>query len=264
MVMAVFAASWLVLARAEPARPVETGQVRKVAGEQSYPWYDPESGRLMPILSQPDLGGGWLDSIGEWLGRKFAWIPRMFERLGRWLAGLNVWRIRGVAGLGDLIAIGLVLMVLAVLIVILLELLRRYRPTPADPLAKSVVLRSGEGARIEGLPAGTGFDASDPWAEAARRRARGDYSGAVVYVFASQLRTLDRLNLIRLVPGRTGRQLVRSVGDRRLRAWVEPTLRLFEAVYYGHRPPSPEAFEAAWTQAEAFQRHLAGGAEGDR
>src|SRR5262249_15502550 len=54
--------------------------------------------------------------------------------------------------------------------------------------------------------------------------------------------------------GRTGRQYVRSVADPALRAVVEPTLRLFETVYYGRRVPSAEAFEAVWTLAEGWQR----------
>ncbi len=250
-------AACLVFAGAEPSQPAENSQVRAVAAKETFPWYDADSGGLKPILSQPDLGGGWLASVGDWFGRKLAWVPQMFRRLGRWLSGLNGWQIRGVAGLGDLIAIGLVLLVLAILVVILMEMLRRYRPTVAAPVAGSVVLRAGEGSRIEGLPADAGFDATDPWAEAARRRARGDHAGAIVYLFAYQLLALDRLSMIRLIPGRTGRQLVKSVGDRQLRGWVEPTLRLFEAVYYGHRSPSPEAFEAAWTDAEAFQQRVA-------
>ena len=71
--------------------------------------------------------------------------------------------------------------------------------------------------------------------------------------------TLDRLRLIRLVPGRTGRQLIRTIVDPQWRACVAPTLRLFESVYYGRRTPTREAFEAVWTSAEAFERRVAAG-----
>jgi hypothetical protein len=118
---------------------------------------------------------------------------------------------------------------------------------------------TGTTARIEGLPAGVGFDVNDPLAEARRLRDLGDLSGAVVYLFAHQLLSLDRVKQVRLVPGRTGRQLVRSVVDRNLRRCVEPTFRLFEAVYYGHHAPSPRGFEAAWALAQEFERHLAAG-----
>ena len=90
-----------------------------------------------------------------------------------------------------------------------------------------------------------------------RRRREGDYAGAVVYLFAHQLLTLDRLEKIRLTPGKTGRQLVRSVKEKPWRDPVEPTLRLFEAVYYGHQKISAEAFEGVWALAEAFERRAA-------
>jgi Domain of unknown function (DUF4129) len=263
MAHALAVATCLIFASAEPSGSVENSHIRVIADEQSFAWYDGATGQLRPILPAPDLGGGRLQAAVEWIASKLAWVPRMFRGIGRWLRGLNIWRIPGVGGLGDLIAIGLVLLVLAALVVILMELLRRYRPPVAAPISSSVTLRAGEGSRIEGLPAGAGFDASDPWAEATRRRARGDYSGAIIYLFAYQLLALNRLNAIRLIPGRTGRQLVRSVGDRQLRGWVEPTLRLFEAVYYGHRPPSPEAFEAAWVHAQAFQERVAGQREAE-
>ena len=99
--------------------------------------------------------------------------------------------------------------------------------------------------------------AGDPWDEARRLRGLGDYAGAVVYLFAHQLLALERARQVRLVPGRTGRQLVRSVADRALGAAVEPTLRMFEAVYYGRRAPTVEAFEAVWAQVGAFERALA-------
>jgi hypothetical protein len=50
---------------------------------------------------------------------------------------------------------------------------------------------------------------------------------------------------------------VRAIGADDVRRQVEPTLRLFEAAYYGQRPPQPDAFELAWTQAEALERQLA-------
>ena len=69
------------------------------------------------------------------------------------------------------------------------------------------------------MPAGVGMDVSDPWAETLRLRREGDYAGAVVYLFAHQLLTLNRLDKLRLTPGKTGRQLVRSVKEK---PWRRP------------------------------------------
>ena len=112
-------------------------------------------------------------------------------------------------------------------------------------------------ARSGPLPAGLDAGDADPLAEAARLRAAGDHAGAVVRLFAHQLLTLDRLRLARLAPGRTGRQVVRSVPRADVRSLVEPTLRLFEAVYYGHTPPPVDAFEAAWARAQDLERLVA-------
>jgi hypothetical protein len=154
-------------------------------------------------------------------------------------------------------AYGLALGALAILVAVLVMLWRIYRPGALDlePGAR----RPGVAARIEGLPAGLKPQTDDPWTEAQQCRARGDYARAVVCLFIHQLLTLDRLRQLRLVPGKTARQLVAAVDDRELRGWVGATARLFEAVYYGQRVPSAAAFEPVWSAAEAFERRIAEG-----
>ena len=219
---------------------------------ENYPWFDGKADKVRPILPWPDLGVGWIKSVGDWSARRY-------EAMKEWFKWLNSCRMPfNLAGLGDLIAIGLVMLVLTVVLVGLLELLRRYRPVSEDLRAAAGPIRPGSAQRIEGMPAGVGMDASDPWVEAVKRRQRGDYSGAVIYLFAHQLLTLDRLEKIQISPGKTGRQLVRSVRDRAWRDPVEPTLRLFETVYYGHQNVTAAAFEEVWTLAESFERRAAG------
>ena len=249
-------ALWVVLAAPGPsasstAPAPPAGPTRAVLKREGFPWYDAETGRVKPVLPW-EARFAWLDRFGEW-------CARLLRRISGWFDWLNRWRLPGGLGLGNLIMIGLVMMLITVVLVVLLELLRRYRPLP-DDAAGAAAIRAGSAQRIEGLPAGVRFDASDPWAEAQRLRARGDYAGAVVYLFAHQLLCLDRVQQLRLVPGRTGRQLVRAVGDRQIRALVEPTLRLFELVYYGHRAPSAEAFESVWALALEFESRLSPGA----
>jgi hypothetical protein len=218
--------------------------VRSAFARAKFPWYDPASGSARPVWPPGDFDSTWLG--------------RLLRRIERWLNGFSGPRLPRVGSAGDLIVIGLVLLALTILLVVLIELWRRYRPTGVD-LDLGGAARDGSMAHIEGLPEGVRPGVDDPWAEAQRRRERGDHAGAIVCLFAHQLLTLDRLGLVRLAPGRTARQLVRSIADRALRADVEPTLRLFEAVYYGHRTPSAEKFEAAWAAAEAFQGRVAEG-----
>jgi hypothetical protein len=113
---------------------------------------------------------------------------------------------------------------------------------------------------IGGLPAGLEIDLRDPLAAARALRERGDLAGAIIALFVHQVMELNRLRLARLIPGRTARQFVRSVGDTWIRERVEPTLRLFEAAFYGHRSPALDDFEAAWSLAEELEGRLASGA----
>lgn len=241
-------------ARPGPASSVgELPALRSALGRGGYPWYDARTGRIEPVLPQPDFETGLWKRVGDWLSG-------VARSIGGWFRWLNGWGVPGVGGLGDLVAIGLALLFLTLVLVGLLELLRRYRPPRDTEAERRRAIDAAEALRVEGLPAGVSAIAADPWAEAQRLRARGDYAGAIVHLFAHQLLSLERAGRLRLVPGRTGRQLVRSVADRALRGTVEPTLRLFEAVYYGHQAPSAEAFEAAWSRVETFERLLTTGA----
>ena len=121
----------------------------------------------------------------------------------------------------------------------------------------------GTMGRISMLPDEmTGSQVADPWAEAVERRRRGDYSGAIIYLFAYQLLELDRLRLLRLTPGWTGRRYVKSLADSRIQEPLAATLRLFEQAYYGHKKLSGRSFEPVWAGAQALRSHLASIEEG--
>lgn len=228
--------------------PKQTDSVRPVLAKVRFPWYDADSERVKPILPWPDMSDS--SDIGGWISRHFEW-------LGRWFRWMNRWKFPGVGGIGDLVAIGLAMLFLTLLIVLLIELLRRYRPLTEKSSASGTVVIATDAQRIEVLPAGIRLDFSDPLSEARKLRRRGDFGGAVVHLFAHQIMTLERLGQVRLLPGLTGRQLVRSVGNRRMKEWVEPTLRLFELVYYGRLTPTEQAFEAVWSNAEAREQGIA-------
>ncbi|GAC1448775.1 MAG: hypothetical protein NVSMB9_32270 [Isosphaeraceae bacterium] len=229
----------------------DTETVRHVLARERFPWYDEKTERVKPVLPWFDPGAGRLGQIGETLHRWAKGISRPFRRLNR-------LKVPGVGRLGDILATGFALLLLTLILIVLVEMLRRYRWLDTDAEIRSWSTRTGLAHSVAGVPQGALLDADETWNLARRLRDQGDYAGAIVHLFAHQLLTLERLGHLRLVPGRTGRQLVRSVGDGRLRGWVEPTLGLFEAVYYGRRPPSAEAFEGAWSLAVAFQKGVSG------
>jgi hypothetical protein len=190
----------------------------------SYPWYDREKDQVKPP--------------------RVPWNPRFNFNL---------------RGLGQVLTILGFAVALGALVAGLVWLWRQYEPSPKEAIGPAA--RRGAPSRVESLPEGMRreFESLDPWEEALRRRDRGDRLGSVVCLFAHQLLTLSKLGLLRLASGRTGRQLVRSVADAEFRALIAPTLRVFEAAYYGQRPPSDEEFADVWANAEAFERRVAAG-----
>jgi hypothetical protein len=220
------------VAFAEAPGPDRSGAVGSALGKGKFPWYDAEKDGVKPIA----------------LPRE----PAVTPPSSSW------WGFLG--QLGNLISMIGFALALGLLIALLVWFWRIYEPIDSLELPDSSKHQAGP-SRVESLPAGMRreFESSDPWEEALRRRSRGDFEGAVVCLFAHQLLTLSRLGLVRLAPGKTGRQLLRAVVDAEFRRLVEPTLRLFEAVYYGHRTPSAEEFAAVWLGAEAFERRVASG-----
>jgi hypothetical protein len=217
----------------KPANPPDPRPVREALARGAYPWYDAAADGARPVWPPRDWDLDWLDRRLRRI--KLGWLPSA----------------------GSLNAFLLAMVGLATLFFVLVMLWRHYQPGAEVP--RTDAPGWGAAARLERLPEVLRPETLDPWSEAVHSRARGDYARAVVCLFAHQLVTLDRLRHVRLVPGRTGRQLVRGINDRELRGSVDATLRLFEAVYYGRHIPSAESFEAVWAAAEAFQRRVAQG-----
>lgn len=205
--------------------------VRSALARGAYPWYDAPADACKPVKPPAEPPPAPSQARVGW--RSFTWRD-----------------------LGQLLVFLVLAAALTALCVFLARAWQRHLLSldlPSGP-------RKGparEAARTASLPAGLRADTADPFAEAIRLRDRGEHARAIVLLFIHQLLTLERLHLSRLLPGRTGRQIVRAVADDAVRRRIEPTLRLFEAIYYGHRDPAPDAVAAAWDEAEAFERWIA-------
>lgn len=222
-----------------PSPPIDSS-VQKALKEGGYSWYDSSKDQLEPV--QPPWTSSWLTRLGDWLDRlNFKW--------------------KGPSGnvrfdLGRFLIIVLFIVALTLLLIGLYYAYRAYAPAAS---AATIGPAVGRAAHVGGLPAGLQVDLEDPLGEARRLRAAGDYAAATLCLFVHLLLSLQEAQIIRLAPGKTGRQLVRSISDPWMRKHVEPTLRLFEASYYGHRVPSEGAFEYAWSQAEQLEASLGKG-----
>jgi hypothetical protein len=215
--------------------------VRTVLRQEAYPWYDSQSDKVNPLVTEQPT---WAQGLEDRLKSFFEWLAKLWGRLPR---GPRF-------GLGGAVPTILFMIFGAALLVLLWRLWRLYEPRPAG--VRDAAAHVGSAARLAGLAPGAFPEDTDPWVEALRRRAAGDIAGAVIWLFLDQLLALRRLGLIRLAPGRTARQYVLDVGDSQLRDGLRATLALFEEVYYGRRNPTPQALESVWSRALAFRSRL--------
>ena len=198
--------------------------VRGALARGDYPWYDARTDAVRPVKPAAEPEGKPSGSAG---------------------------------GAGSTIATAVMVLALSAGVGLLAWSWARRRRVPVEAAGRA----AGAGAihRVLDLPSELPAVTDDPLAEARRRRDRGDLAGAIILLFAHQLLRLDRLGRLRPAPGRTARQLVRDLTDPEVRRLVAPTLRLFEAAYYGRHAPAPAAFAAAWAAAEELERRLAAG-----
>lgn len=221
-----------------PSDPESVESVREALSARSFPWYDAPADDFRPVMPPAPAAPPASPSGGQ----------PMFD-----LARLSLQE------LGRLIIFILLATVLTGLILYVARTWQRRRHAEERATAAGPARVTGSAARVESLPEGLEVDESDPLEAARALRDRGDRARAVVLLFAHQLLLLDRLGRIRLSPGRTGRQLVRSIEDDEIRGSLSRTLRLFEEVSYGHRDLDPDAFDALWAEAEALDARLSSG-----
>ncbi|MEW4568081.1 DUF4129 domain-containing protein [Tautonia sp. JC769] len=214
--------------------------VRRAFADRSFPWYDAQNDGFRPVTPPrpPTLPNARAGGGGSW----FDWPSLNLQDLGRLIVFV-------------LLAAGL----MALILYLARTWQRRIEESGPSRTASKAAQVTGSASRIDALPTGLETDDADPLEAARRFRDRGDRGRAVVLLFVHQLLLLDRMGLIRLAPGRTGRQLVRSIEDRVVQGAVGRTLRMFEAVSYGHQEPDAESFEALWEEAESLEAVLASG-----
>lgn len=212
-----------VLAVPSWAKDTAAESVKTALSRGDYPWYDADADKLRALAppAEPSAAVGGTSALA--------------------------------ASVGQVVVFVLLTLILVGLVALLIWAWNKYAPD-APRLAERKEPRRGGASRLESLQLDAeNLDSSDLWGEAQRRRAKGDFRGAVIALFLFEIQLLERRQLIRLMPGRTGRQLVRSVKDRSFRDRVEPALRLFEQVYYGGQPPDEFELNRVWMFAEELR-----------
>ena len=212
-------------------------------------WFDAKTGNITPVAARkneidvsdrhssvatPDTrtNSAWWDSLWGSLSMVFSWlfevwltILGVFLVLLAMVAGFLVWRHTSKGG-------GFF----------------RSRDLLAHELEK---------AKIQDLPFEIELTAIGLLGQAAKLRAAGDYSKAIVYLFSHVLVEMDGARCIRLTRGKTNRIYLRELrGREMLKSFTNQLVQAFEFAFFGKHQLSQETFEAIWQQLPVFEENL--------
>lgn len=215
-------------------------------------WFDAKTGNITPVAARkneidvsdrhssvatPDTrtNSAWWDSLWGSLSMVFSWlfegwltILGVFLVLLALVAGFLVWRY-GSNGGGFF----------------------RSRE------AKDLLAHEREKAKIQDLPFEIEQTAMGLLEQAAKLRAAGDYSKAIVYLFSHVLVEMDGARCIRLTRGKTNRTYLRELrGREMLKSFTNQLVQAFEFAFFGKHQLSQESFEAIWQQLPVFEENL--------
>ena len=215
-------------------------------------WFDAKTGNITPVAArkneidvsdrhssvatpEPRTNSAWWDSLWGSLSIVFSWlfegwltILGVFLVLLALVAGFLVWR-HGSKGGGFF----------------------RSRE------AKDLLAHELEKAKIQDLPFEIEQTAIGLLGQAAKLRAAGDYSKAIVYLFSHVLVEMDGARCIRLTRGKTNRTYLRELrGREMLKSFTNQLVQAFEFAFFGKHQLSQESFEAIWQQLPVFEENL--------
>ena len=215
-------------------------------------WFDAKTGNITPVAArkneidvsdrhssvatpEPRTNSAWWDSLWGSLSIVFSWLfEGWLTILGVFLvrlalvAGFLVWR-HGSKGGGFF----------------------RSRE------AKDLLAHELEKAKIQDLPFEIEQTAMGLLEQAAKLRAAGDYSKAIVYLFSHVLVEMDGARFIRLTRGKTNRTYLRELrGREMLKSFTNQLVQAFEFAFFGKHQLSQESFEAIWQQLPVFEENL--------
>ena len=215
-------------------------------------WFDAKTGNITPVAvrkneidvsdrhssvatPEPGTNSAWWDSLSGSLSNVFSWlfegwltILGVFLVLLALVAGFLVWR-HGSKGGGFF----------------------RSRE------AKDLLAHEREKAKIQDLPFEIEQTAMGLLGQAAKLRAAGEYSKAIVYLFSHVLVEMDGARCIRLTRGKTNRIYLQELrGREMLKSFTNQLVQAFEFAFFGKHQLSQELFEAIWQQLPVFEESL--------
>ncbi|MCA9987776.1 MAG: DUF4129 domain-containing protein, partial [Anaerolineales bacterium] len=172
--------------------------------------------------------------------------PNLLQRLQNWfLNGLNQLLARlfgGAASLqiGNLLTLLLVPVLLVVLALVVRAVLR-------DFVSEAELAEALEREQI--------LTADSALSQAQNHSQEGDYRTAVRYLYLSCLLSLEERGLLRYDRSLTNREYLRSVAHvPELAGVLQDVVNIFDRVWYGYQPITPETYDRYAAQVQALRR----------
>lgn len=239
----------------------DTTDVRESLKSGSFPWYDSASDSTRKVELTPTKQDNFAPPQRDWVAKSkppktpppartapaapqgSGWISTLFSILGYTLFG--------------------------VLIVVICYFAARSflsREVLESSATKTKVVDTKRQAnQVEKLPVDLANATGNLLDMVRRLMAEGNYSAAIIYLYAHQLVCLDDAHYIRLAKGKTNRQYLRELrSDRPMARLVEQTIVLFEDAFFGKKTILADAFNTCWKQLPQFdslvQQRVKGGA----
>lgn len=172
----------------------------------------------------PTGGGGAITGVGSQLFSYMVWII-----LGATLVGLAIF--------------------------LAATSMRTWRRSKQTTIPKAIEI---DPARMVDLPFEAQAEMRDPLAYARMWLERGDYDGAMLFIYGYMLLALDRAGKIVLHRGKTNRMYLFELNDQRLlRELLQPAMLAFEDQFFGRHAITRERCLRIWEKLDDFHRALA-------
>ncbi len=218
----------------------------------NYPWYDAEKDATRKVAIPAPMADNYSPA-----NRKWSYVPKPVTTT---VTPAAPGTTRSWGWLNSLLSMLGYVLFAAALIAIFFFAGRAFmkREVLGSSATKTKVVESSRQVdQVEKLPMELATKGGNFLDMVRKLMAEGNYSLAIIYLYAHQLVSLDEVQYIRLAKGKTNRQYLRELrSDRPMAHLVEQTILLFEDSFFGKKTIGAEAFNVCWQQLPQFESML--------
>lgn len=218
-----------------------------------FPWYDSETGQVKPGAAPTRPNSRVSDRGDLTKAKKIVVTPKAPP------VAAVPGPVGGNAGLGTILGNWIVYIIAGVLVAILVAaLIYGFLQRESEDAGEGEVnSRRKIRDHVRHLPFEVEEQDGDFETFADRAFANGNYSQAVIYLFADVLVGLNEGHLVRLQRGKTNRQYLNEIHDRKeIAAYYRTVMTAFEDAFFGKHTISKARAELCFAGREQFNQSI--------